>query len=101
MNGFGQKIRELRERNNLLLRQVASSIAIDQALLSKIERGDRIATRNQVLALAKFFNVKEPEILALWLGQKIAYEIKDEAFANDALKIAEETIWYLTHLKVS
>ncbi|MBM3437076.1 MAG: helix-turn-helix transcriptional regulator [Bacteroidetes bacterium] len=85
----------MRESQELLLRQVAASIEIDQALLSKIERGERIATKNQVVALADFFKIDERELLTLWLGEKIAYEIKDEDIANDALKVAEEEIQYL------
>lgn len=95
MGSFGQKIRNLRESQELLLRQVAASIEIDQALLSKIERGERIATKNQVIALANFFVIDERELLTLWLGEKIAYEIKHEDIANDALKVAEEAIHYL------
>lgn len=92
MRGFGQKIRNVRESRDLLLRQVASAIEIDQALLSKIERGERIATKNQVIALANFFKIDERKLLTLWLGEKIAYEIKDEDIANDALKVAEEQL---------
>lgn len=99
MDNLGQKIRSLRESQELLLRQVAASIEIDQALLSKIERGERIATKNQVIALASFFEIDERELLTLWLGEKIAYEIKDEDIADDALKIAEETIQYLRNPK--
>lgn len=101
MKGFGQKIRSLRELNNLLLRQVAAAIEIDQALLSKIERGERIATKNQVIALADFFKINKRDLLTLWLGEKIAYEIKDEDIANDALKVAEATIHYLKTKKDS
>lgn len=95
MGTFGQKIRNLRESQELLLRHVAASIDIDQALLSKIERGERLATKNQVVALAIFFKIDKRELLILWLGEKIAYEIKDEDIANDALKVAEEAIQYL------
>jgi len=94
VGGLGQKIRSFRESKELLLRQVAAAIEIDQALLSKIERGVRIATKNQVIALANFFKIEERELLTLWLGEKIAYEIKDEDIANDALKVAEEQLKY-------
>lgn len=77
------------------MREVAAAIEIDQALMSKIERGERIATKNQVIALAGFFEINKKELLSLWLGEKIAYEIKDENIANEALKVAEETIQYL------
>ena len=95
MDSFGQRIRSLRESQGFLLRQVAAAIEIDQALLSKIERSERIATKNQVIAIADFFEIQERELLTLWLGEKIAYEIKDEDIANDALKVAEEAINYL------
>lgn len=99
MESFGQKIRSLRETDNLLLREVAAAIEIDQALLSKIERSERIATKKQVLALSKFFGIDKKELLTLWLGEKIAYEIKDEDVAQEALKVAEETIKYRTNKK--
>jgi len=95
MDNFGQNIRNLRESRKLLLRQVAAAIKMDQALLSKIERGERIATKKQVIALANFFEIDERDLLTLWLGEKIAYEIKDEDIANEALKVAEEAIHYL------
>lgn len=91
---LGQKIRDLRESNNLMLRQVAAAIEIDQALLSKIERNERRATKNQVIALAKYFKIDQRELLTVWLGEKIAYEIRDEDFAEDALKVAEKSIKY-------
>ncbi len=99
MSALGPKIRSLRESQELLLRQVAATIEIDQALLSKIERGERIATKNQIIALANFFEINERELLTLWLGEKIAYEIKDEDVADDALKVAEKTIQYLKNPK--
>lgn len=38
---IGEKIRELREANNVLLRQLAAQLDMDTALLSKMERGDQ------------------------------------------------------------
>lgn len=99
MNSLGYKIRSCRESKGLLLRQVAATIEIDQGLLSKIERCERIATKNQVIALANYFKMDKKELLVLWLGEKIAYEIKDEEFANEALKVAEKTIQYLNNPK--
>ncbi|MDN5214722.1 helix-turn-helix transcriptional regulator [Fulvivirgaceae bacterium BMA12] len=92
ISSLGHKIRSLRESKELLLRQVAAAIEIDQALLSKIERSERIATRNQVKALANFFEIDERELLTLWLGEKIAHEIRNEDVAKDALKVAEQQL---------
>ena len=99
MDTLGHRIRSLRESQELLLRQVAAAIEIDQALLSKIERSERIATKNQIIGLASFFEIDERKLLTLWLGEKIAYKIKDEDVANDALKVAEKTIQYLRNPK--
>ncbi len=56
MSYLGQKIRETREKQNLLLRQVAAHIEVDNALLSKAKRGERNLNIGQVIKLAKFFN---------------------------------------------
>jgi len=96
VESIGNKIRSIRETKGLLLRQVAAVVEIDQALLSKIERGERNATRYQILSIAKFLKIDEAEILTLWLGQKIANEIKDEKYAKEALKVAEKSIKYFS-----
>lgn len=49
MSHLGQKIREMREKQNLLLRQVAAQLEVDTALMSKIERGERNASKQQVI----------------------------------------------------
>lgn len=95
----GKKIRELRENNNMLLRELAAIINVDIALLSKIERGERIATKKQIILIAKHFGIDQNEFLSRWLGEKIAYEIKDEDIASDALKIAEQEIEYYNNTR--
>lgn len=46
---FGERIRELRESQGLLQRQLAANLEIDTPMFSKIERGERKAKREQVL----------------------------------------------------
>ncbi|MBS2101400.1 helix-turn-helix domain-containing protein, partial [Carboxylicivirga linearis] len=65
---FGKRIKELREENNLLQRQMAYSLDIDTPLYSKIERGDRRAKKEQVAVMAKLFDVEEKELMTLWLA---------------------------------
>lgn len=92
MKTIGEIIKSKRESKGLLLRQVASSIEIDQALLSKIERGERFATKKQIMSLAVFFYIPLSDIFPQWLGEKIANDIKDERFVNEALKIAAKKV---------
>ena len=95
MDGLGETIRKLREEKGLPLRTVSAYLGIDQAILSKIERGQRNASREQVIKLADFFKVKEDDLLVFWLSDKLVYEVADEEIALKALKVAEEKVKYI------
>mgnify|MGYP003596475697 FL=1 len=95
MDGLGETIRKLREEKGLPLRTVSAYLDIDQAILSKIERGQRNASREQVIKLADFFKVKENDLLVFWLSDKLVYEIANEEIALKALKVAEEKVKYI------
>jgi predicted nucleotidyltransferase len=94
MTIVGEKIRKLREEKGLPLRKIAAFLDVDQAILSKIERGLRNASREQVLKLAIFFQVAEQDLLVSWLSDKLLYELGDEDLALQALQLAEERISY-------
>jgi transcriptional regulator with XRE-family HTH domain len=94
MDNLGETIRKLREEKELPLRTVAAYLDIDQAILSKIERGQRNATREQVLKLAEYFKIKESDLLIAWLSDKLVYEVADEQVALRALQVAEEKVKY-------
>jgi HTH-type transcriptional regulator, competence development regulator len=97
MDTLGVIIRQQRENRRIPLRIIASFLNIDLAILSKIERGQRKATRDQVLKLSKYFGIEEEKLIVAWLSDKILYELKGEAHAKKALKIAENKIEYLKH----
>ena len=99
MHNFGDTIRKLREEQELPLRTVAAFLDIDQAILSKMERGHRKPNRNQVIKLAGYFKVKENDLLVAWLSDKLVYELEDEEVALKALQVAEEKISYITFKK--
>lgn len=75
---FADKIRQLREDNQMLQRQIASALEIDTPMYSKIERGDRPAKREQVVLIAKLLNTAEDKLLALWLADKVLEIINNE-----------------------
>ena len=89
---FGERIKELRESQGLLQRQLAASLEIDTPMFSKIERGDRRAKREQVLKLAQLLNTNKEELLTIWLAEQIFQLVENEAQALQALKIAESDI---------
>lgn len=95
MENIGQIIRRLREEKGEPLRKVAGYLDIDQAILSKIERGQRKANRKQIEKLAKYFGADKKEMLVAWLSDRILYEIIDDELGEEALKAAEERMRYL------
>ena len=99
MDSLGDTIRKLREDKELPLRTVAAFLDIDQAILSKIERGQRKPSREQVVKLAAYFKVKENDLLVAWLSDKLVYEVEDEDMALKALQVAEERVKYITKNK--
>jgi len=94
MESLGETIRQLREEKELPLRTVAAYLDIDQAILSKMERGQRKASREQVVKLAKYYKIKTDDLLIAWLSDKVVYEVEDEKLALKALQVAEEKIKY-------
>lgn len=94
MDSLGDTIRKLRESKELPLRIVSAYLDIDQAILSKIERGQRKATREQVIKLAEYFKVKQDELLVAWLSDKLVYEVQNEDLALQAMQVAEVKVKY-------
>lgn len=91
----GELLREKREEKGLLLRHVSAELDIDTAILSKIERSERKATKEQILKLAEILDLNKDDLLVQYLSEKILYEIKDEELGEKALKAAEQHIKYI------
>jgi len=100
MLSLGETIRKLREEKELPLRIVAAYLDIDQAILSKIERGLRKPSRDLVIKLAAYFNVPEKELMLAFLADKVLYEVADEEIGLEALQVAEERASYLAFQKI-
>ena len=99
MNKFGDIIRNKREEKGMLLRQLAAMIDVDTAILSKVERGERKARKEQVGKIAKALDLDEKELMIEYLSEIIAYEIIDEDSATDVLRVAETKVKYLRNHK--
>lgn len=92
---FGNKIRELRNEQGLLQRQLSAALEIDTPMLSKIERGDRCAKREQVVKLAELLHKDENEMLKLWLADKVIDAVEDEndlILKHEAIEVAKKKI---------
>ncbi len=99
MNKFGDLIRSKREEQEMLLRHLSAKLDIDTAYLSKMERGERRAKREQVLQLIKIFKLDHDSTMALWLADQVFELIANDKQAFQALKLAEEGLKYKSDFK--
>ncbi len=91
---IGDKLRKLREENEMPLRKVAALLDIDVSILSKMERGERPLSKDVVTKLAKIYKHDEEELTVLYLSQRIVNEVGEEDLALKAMQVAEEQIKY-------
>ena len=89
---FGNKIRELREKQGLLLRQLAAKLEIDTATISKIELGTRHAKKEHLPIFSNILKIELQELEILWLADKLYGIVENENCGLSALKLAEKEI---------
>lgn len=89
---FGNRIRMLREKQQIPQRQLASVLEIDTATYCKIEKGDRRAKREQIATLAELLQTDTKELLRLWSADKVYDLIADEDEATQILNVVAENI---------
>jgi transcriptional regulator with XRE-family HTH domain len=89
---FGSRVRELRTRQKMLLRQLASKLDVDTSIISKVERGDRQLKKEQIPILANILKADKDELITLWLADQVFDVIKDEKMADEALKSVSRKI---------
>lgn len=94
MKTIGTTLRELREEKGLLLREVGAQLSLDPTILSKIEQGKRMPTKEQVKAFGEFYKQQKNDVIIAWLSDKLFHEVQDEDLALQAMQIAEEKIRY-------
>lgn len=89
---FGEHIKKQREKQGLPIRKVAAFVDIDPSTLSKIERGERSASKELIPQIAKLFKEDEETLNMILLSDKIAYDLMDEANPGTILQIVLKKI---------
>lgn len=92
MQTIGSTFKDIREKRGLLLEDVTQKTGINKTLLSRIENGKRLPTKEQVNLLCKYYKAQKNKIIIQWLSDKIVHEIQDENLALPAILAAEEKI---------
>lgn len=101
MKTFGEIIRDYREQFDWTLSELSMRTGIDSAILSKIERGERIATRKNVIDLSVALSIPLDTTLTHWLSDKVLHTVGYENIALEALTLAEERVKYRISQKQS
>lgn len=89
---FADKIKTTREEMNIPQKKIAEALGIDVPMYSRIERGERPAKREQVVAIAKQLGIDEKELVHLWLAEKVLNIVSEEEDANTVLSIVSSNI---------
>ena len=89
---LGKHLRELRKGKGETLHQVSKGTDIDSPMLSKIERGERLPTLEQLKRLSIYFKVTEAELKIMHTAEKIIKEYGVNDTTYDALNLVMEQI---------
>jgi transcriptional regulator with XRE-family HTH domain len=72
---------------------MAAHLEVDTALVSKIERGERKATKEQVIKIATFLKIGADELLMLWVADKVETAVGEEKnLASDAMNLVKRKL---------
>lgn len=89
---LGQYLRELRKQREETLHQVSKGTDIDSPMLSKIERGERLPTSEQLKRLATFYKVSEAFLKVKHTAEKILKEYGANEITYDAIQLVNEQL---------
>ncbi len=92
---LGALLKEKRKSNQLKLRELTARTGIDQTLLSRFEKGDRMPTQEQLWKLVEELKLNNDEAHVAWMTDKILIVVGYGPLAVEALQAAESRIEYL------
>jgi transcriptional regulator with XRE-family HTH domain len=90
---FPERIKQLREEQQIPQRKMAAALDIDTATYCKYEKSERRPKREQVVIIAQLLQTDEKELLSLWLADQIFAVVAGEKdIAEKALDLAKQNI---------
>lgn len=93
MLSIGQYLKSARENLNMPLQEVCKRTNIDTTLLSRIENGRRIPTKNQVIHLVRLYGCDEHKSLVLLGSEKILFTLDgDNDYKLEVIQVVAEKL---------
>jgi len=96
MKSVAETLRLSRKTEKLTLQQVSSTVKIDVGILSKIERGIRPISMEQLELLCKLYKLSFVEQKKNLTAEQIVAFVAYEQNANEILQIAEQKLAFAT-----
>jgi len=96
MKSVAETLRHSRKTEKLTLQQVSGAVKIDVGVLSKIERGIRPISMEQLELLCKLYKLSFLEQKKNLTAEQIVAFVAYEQNANEILQIAEQKLAYAT-----
>ena len=88
---LGAWFRQARNERELPIRAVAAAAEMDQALLSKIELGQRLPTEEQASRIANYLGIDGTKVIGRLFAERFIRDHKDSpAAAQEAINILGE-----------
>jgi fido (protein-threonine AMPylation protein)/transcriptional regulator with XRE-family HTH domain len=94
MKTFSSFMKEARVAKGISQKELAALLMIDSSLITRMEKGERLPVRSQVVQIAALLGVAEKKLLVRWMSEKIVRELEHEPFAQEMLIAAEEQVRY-------
>lgn len=101
MKKFGLILKEIREAKDHTLKNLSLLSNIDATVLSKIERSERKASKDQLNKLCEIYIESSKELQVQWLAERLHYLIREEPHWRDAMIVAEEEVEYKSTQKTA
>lgn len=96
MKTVSESIREARKKCKLTLQEVAAKTRIDVGILSKIERGIRPISTDQLKTLSELYQLNFSQLKKHLAAEHIVAVVAYESNPAEILKLAEQLIQYET-----
>jgi Fic family protein len=92
MTTFQDLIKSARLRQGFKSREVAQAMGVDQAMLSRFERGQRLPTEQQVHELAKVLAIDEQTLMKAWLTERVLKEVANYSYAKEVILMVSDAL---------
>lgn len=89
---LGSKLKELREINGYVQRQIAAELEVDTAYISKMENEEKQLSRVHLKKISSLYKINEKELLTIWMADKVIKLVENEKIGLDALLLALKKI---------